>query len=115
MINPNSRYRRGLTFIDLDNYIYQPLIEGDDYDPRDDDINHIVVDGETLFSIAHLYYKNIPGGVHNWWIIAEYQPVPVIDPTRKLQPRSIVIVPSPQHAMEIQNGTTTSATSEATL
>lgn len=54
---------------------------------------HTVGAGDTLHSIAHKYFS-IPRAAEFWWAIADFQPVPITDPTIKLQPGAMVHVPS---------------------
>lgn len=59
-------------------------------------INHTAKSGDTWWSIAARYYYAIsdrPAGL--WWIIKDYQPVPVVDGTVSIQPGTLVIVPHP--------------------
>jgi hypothetical protein len=64
------------------------------YVKRDDNVQHVVRTGDTLFSLAARYFKGFdrPDGL--WWIIADFQPQPILDPTLLLVEGSVVIVPS---------------------
>lgn len=55
---------------------------------------HIVSDGDSLFNLAGRYFSSFqrPSGL--WWIIADFQPDPIIDPTRKLAVGLTLFVPS---------------------
>lgn len=51
--------------------------------------------GDTLFSIAGAVYKGFtdrPSGF--WWIIADFQLHPILDPTLSLEEGRIIICPS---------------------
>jgi len=65
---------------------------------RDDErnINHTALDDDTWWSLAARYYLQIsdrPSGL--WWVIKDYQPTPVVDPTLTIRQDTLVIVPHP--------------------
>lgn len=66
-----------------------------EYNPSEDDITHIVEAGDTLHGLAAGYYNGMPNPATLWWVIADYQPVPIIDPTVVLTPGDLIIIPSP--------------------
>ncbi|TXH17472.1 MAG: hypothetical protein E6R03_03970 [Hyphomicrobiaceae bacterium] len=51
---------------------------------------------DTLGSIAHKKYSAIAGSMAAtiYWVIAEYQPVPLVDATIALRPGQRLILPS---------------------
>lgn len=55
---------------------------------------HTVVDGDTLFTLAHSYFNTLdrPSGL--WWVIADFQPEPIIDGTLKLTIGRVLVIPS---------------------
>jgi hypothetical protein len=59
-----------------------------------DTVVHIVGQGETLFNLAGFYYsqRERPAGL--WWVIADFQPTPIHDPTIRLTPGQILYIPS---------------------
>jgi hypothetical protein len=63
-----------------------------------DNIVHKVVEGDTLQNLAYRYYQALSEGVNSaaqlWWVIADFQPEPIHDPTRSLTPGSYVVLPS---------------------
>lgn len=59
-----------------------------------DNVSHRVVEGDTLFTLAARYYAAFPRPAGLWWVIADFQPDPILDPTVALAPGSIVVVPS---------------------
>jgi hypothetical protein len=65
-----------------------------------DNRHHTVQGGETLFSIAGAEFKSFyrPNGL--WWIIADYQPNPIHDPTLKLAEGTILVIPSDRTIFE---------------
>ena len=66
-----------------------------------DDIPHVVVTGETLFTIAMKYYIRLQRPEQYWWAIADYQPIPIGDPIAPLQPGKKLFIPSVRTLQEI--------------
>lgn len=65
------------------------------YRQIEDTIVHKVIGGETIYQIAGYYYKGAftrPAGL--WWIIADFQPDPIFDPTIALKDGSLLYIPS---------------------
>lgn len=55
---------------------------------------HTVSEGDTLFHLASRYFASFERPAGLWWIIADFQPDPIIDPTRKLAVGSTLYIPS---------------------
>lgn len=89
-----SRYQFCTQLADSNGALY--LSERDPflYQPFTDNIEHKVADGDTLQSIASRYYAALPEPDLLWWVIADFQPDPVFDPTIALAPGTTIIVPS---------------------
>lgn len=70
------------------------------FQERGDNIQHKVQQGDTLQSLASRYFKGVtrPDGL--WWVIADFQPEPIHDPTIQLEPGSFVVVPSLRTVLE---------------
>lgn len=55
---------------------------------------YVVKAGDTLHSLANKFFNGFPTPSRLWWVIAEYQPEPIFDPTLRLEPGSLLIIPS---------------------
>lgn len=60
---------------------------------------HQVIEGDTLRNIAARYYNElarlpIRSAAEFYWIIADFQPTPILDPLCKLSPGTILYIPS---------------------
>ena len=55
---------------------------------------HVVALGDTLFQLAGRYYQKLPRGCGLWWVIADFQPDPIVDPTLELELGRVLFVPS---------------------
>ena len=61
-----------------------------------DNRSHVVVAGDTLFSLAGKYFRGLPRPAGLWWVIADYQPQPYHDPTIELPVGAVLVIPSPR-------------------
>jgi hypothetical protein len=59
-----------------------------------DNRTHVVRQGDTLFGLAGRYFATLGRGCGYWWAIADFQPVPIVDPTLELELGRQVIVPA---------------------
>lgn len=75
-----------------------------EYDQEDDDIVHEVAPGDTLWTLASQYFNGMPYANTLWWAIADYQPEPILDPTVRLEPGTLVVIPSPTLVQDALSG-----------
>ena len=101
-----SRYNFSEIANDSDGNAYLEDREPLAYIDRTDNIAHIVSDGDTLASLAQYYYWYLDrDAAQLWWILAEFQPVPINNPFRPLMPGKLIVVPAPEYAAhEILDG-----------
>lgn len=66
-----------------------------------DNAEHVVRRGDTLWSLAGRYFRGFyrPSGL--WWVIADFQPQVIHDPTIRLEPGSILVIPSLRTVQEV--------------
>jgi hypothetical protein len=50
--------------------------------------------GDTVFSLAAKYFKGLDRPAGFWWVIADFQPQPIHDPTIQLAAGQIIVIPS---------------------
>lgn len=55
---------------------------------------HVVVLGDTLQNLAARYFAGLPRPAGLWWVIADFQPEPIHDPTVELEPGRVLHIPS---------------------
>lgn len=65
---------------------------------RDDNQNHTVTVGDTLFGLANLYYRQLPRPSQFFWAIADFNGI--MDATLKLQPATVLVIPSARMLVE---------------
>lgn len=61
---------------------------------------HTVIEGHTLRTIANTFFEGIPRPSELWWVIADFQPEPIVDPTIRLTPNRRLIIPSVRTVLE---------------
>lgn len=74
------------------------LTDREPYGYRDlpDNRVHLVAEGDTLQTLAAQYFSDLPDAALLWWVIADFQPDPIFDPTIALSPGSTLVIPSAQ-------------------
>jgi hypothetical protein len=60
----------------------------------DDNVQHVVGANETLGILAARYFASLSDPALLWWVIADFQPDPIHDPTVALAVGSVIIIPS---------------------
>lgn len=55
---------------------------------------HTVSAGQKLHHVAQLYFGQMPRAGNLWWVIADFQPEPIMDPTIELEAGRALVVPS---------------------
>lgn len=55
---------------------------------------HRVREGDTLFTLAARFFEGMPRPAGLWWVIADFQPQPITDPTVRLRNGALVVIPS---------------------
>jgi hypothetical protein len=72
-----------------------------------DTVEHICTEGETLFNLAAMYYREaFPYANLMYWAIADFQPIPIIDATVVFKAGQVVYIPSIQTInLQIMNPT----------
>lgn len=59
-----------------------------------DNRQHRVVEGDTLWGLAGLYFAPLPRACGFWWAIADFQLDPIVDPTVGLEVGRVLVIPS---------------------
>lgn len=89
-----SRFTFSAAVLDEDERLLLTDREPFRYRALPDNRQHVVKEGDTLFSLAGRYFAPLsrPSGL--WWIIADFQPDPIHDPTLWLEVGRVLLVPS---------------------
>jgi len=95
-INGLSLYRHAIFSQQPSGAVIPEMPERLRYVYRDDTRLHVAADGEYLFDIAYAYYRHAFGDdAHDLWeILAQFQPVPIEDPSIALAAGTHVLIPS---------------------
>lgn len=71
------------------------------YRAHADNRQHTVVHGDTLWGLAGRYFAPLERACGYWWAIADFQPVPIVDPTLALEVGRTLHIPSTRVLTEI--------------
>lgn len=93
MLN-DSRYQYCMELFDASGIPYITDPEPFGWSDEPDNTIHTVIEGDTLWGLANRYFAGHirPSGL--WWVIADYQPAPIVDPTLALVPGTRLFIPS---------------------
>lgn len=102
----DSRYRKVGILQDNNDILQTVAREPYRFRPRADNGLHQVVVGDTLENLAARFYvgKRFPGLLY--WVIGDYQPDPILDPSESLAPGRLLVIPSPEFVSTDILGTT---------
>ncbi len=89
-----SRYTFCQGVRDDDGRLYLTEREPYRFRPHPDNRSHTAVEGDTLFDLAGRYFAPLERACGYWWVIADFQPDPIIDPTLQLEPGRRMFIPS---------------------
>jgi hypothetical protein len=95
-----SRYTFSSAVLDEDERLVLTDREPFRFRALPDNRQHVVKEGDTLFSLAGRYFAPLPRPAGFWWVIAEFQPDPIHDPTLSLEIGRVVLVPSVRTVVE---------------
>lgn len=78
------------------------LTEREPYGYREisDNVLHTVTQGDTLWTLAAAYYAPVERPARFWWVIGDFQPEPIHDPTIALEPGTLLVIPSLRTLLE---------------
>jgi hypothetical protein len=93
---PRTGSRHSFTLGVRDELARRLLTEREPYRFKDhtDTRVHVVAQGDTLFELAGRYYAPLPRACGFWWVLADFQPDPIVDPTLELDVGRRLFVPS---------------------
>lgn len=66
-----------------------------------DNLIHTVEQGETIWTIAGKHFRPHERAAGLWWVVADFQPLPIHDPTIRLTPGMQLVLPSLRTVVEI--------------
>jgi hypothetical protein len=91
---PESRYRFCTVLTDAAGRQYLDEREPFRYVDEPDNVIHVARAADTWWGLAHRYFPGFSRACGLWWLLCEFQPTPVIDPTLALVAGTTVVIPS---------------------
>lgn len=99
-----SRYQYSLGYTDTAGRTFLTEPPPIAYEDSLDNTIHTVQEGERLQDIAQRYFRDFDSDVFPaaglWYVIAQFQPTPIIDPTLKLIAGTRLYVPSKRYVAQ---------------
>jgi len=89
-----SRYSFTQGYQDADGDLVLTDPEPFGYRDDPDTVVHVCNEGDTLQGLAGTYYAGVQRAAGLWWVIADFQPQPIHDPTVALRGGQTILVPS---------------------
>ena len=99
-----SRYSASLGVLDAEGRRFLTEREPFRFREYEDTRKHVVVQGDSLFTLAGRYFAPVPRACGFWWAIADFQPEPVFDPTLELELGRRIYVPSVRVLTDVMLG-----------
>lgn len=109
-LGPYSRYRLAITVRDESQNLAYTLIRDSRslYDPAADNRIYQAQAGENVYSIAARHFRGFERPAALFWIIADYQPTPILDPAKDLDGTKVYIPPAEKVAVILRKDETSS-------
>jgi hypothetical protein len=95
-----SRYTFSSAVLDDQGRLFLTDVEPYRFQSLPDNVQHVVQQGDTLFTLAALYFSPLPRPAGLWWVIADFQPDPIHDPTLALDLGRELVIPSVRTLVE---------------
>jgi len=89
-----SRYTFATAQADDDGRLMMYGAEPYRYRAFSDNREHVVSEGDALWTLADRYFAGLPRPAGLWWVIADFQPTPIHDPTIALDLGTVIVIPS---------------------
>jgi hypothetical protein len=89
-----SRYTYSVGFLDQKGALLLTEPEPFTYRSLADNVIKTVENRDTLWGLAFQFFQPLPRPSGLWWVIADFQPVPIVDPTIALVVGSTIHIPS---------------------
>jgi hypothetical protein len=95
-----SRYQYSVATLDQSGALLLSDPEPFAYVALADNVIHTAETGDRLWFLAHRYFQPLarPSGL--WWILADFQPVPIFDPTLSIPAGTTIYIPSVRTVLE---------------
>lgn len=95
-----SRHMFTTALTDADGKLFLSEREPYSYRDFDDNVQYVVREGDSIFTLAARFFQGFERPAGLWWIIADYQPDPIFDPTIALDVGRVLVIPSMRTVQE---------------
>lgn len=95
-----SRYAYTQGALEADGTLQLSEYEPFRYVDLSDNRQYTVRAGDTYFHIAGQFFNGLPRPAGLWWVICDFQPQPVVDPTVPPAVGTVLIIPSVRTVQE---------------
>lgn len=93
---PRSRYALASELRDASGFVIVDTPAPMRFRARPDTIVHRALATDTWYGLAARYYSGLHRRPeHLWWVLCDFQPEPVLDPTIPPEPGEFVYIPAP--------------------
>ena len=89
-----SRYCYNRAYTDATGRPYLDEREPVRYRAAADNVFHTAQAGDTWWGLAQRYFPGYERASGLWWVLCEYQPQPVVDPTLAIPAGTVVVIPA---------------------
>ncbi len=62
---------------------------------------HIVKEGERVWHVCHIFFPRLPKNGTLYWIVCDFQPEPILDPTLELEVGRLLVIPSQETVQRV--------------
>jgi len=95
-LSSESRLRSTSTYLDASGRLTLLERQPFRYEDREENIFHVSAVTDAWWTIAEQYYGHISDRACGlWWVVFDYQTPAIVDPTLRIRPNSLIVLPSP--------------------
>jgi len=95
-LSSESRYRQSSTYLSDSGRLVLLERQPWRFEDREDNLFHVSSVADAWWTIAEQYYGHISDRACGlWWVVFDYQTPALVDPTLKIRPNTLIVLPSP--------------------
>lgn len=94
MLSQYSRYLYNVEYEDANGVHYLGEPEPFGFRNEPDNRFHVAREGDTWWGLAHVYFPSFARAGGLWWVLCDFQPEPIVDPTIAIKAGVTLVIPS---------------------